>query len=229
MLKTAGSKHKNGSMLITTWCKRMNYFSLVLHCGALFYFIFFMFSRGFIMPQQLVVTAIGTDRTGIVSKLARLVTDCNCNIIDSRMAIFGGEFTFIMLLSGDPAAINRIEYLLPSLGLELDLTTMTKRTSAHQRKPVAAHYVLEYTGPDRVGTLGAITGLLASRQVYIGSLQSESRSDNSDGTRDNSNHTVMHTMMTLELPEGEQPEQIKTDIFALMQTMNLTGSFHAQT
>ena len=174
------------------------------------------------MPQQLVVTAIGTDRTGIVSKLARLVTDCNCNIIDSRMAIFGGEFTFIMLLSGDLAAISRIEHLLPGLGLELDLTTMTKRTSAHQPKPVAAHYVLEYTGPDRVGTLGAITGLLASHQVYIGSLQSQSRTETDNG------QSKMHTLMTLELPEGEQPEQIKTAIMALMAEMNLTGSFHAQ-
>jgi glycine cleavage system transcriptional repressor len=174
------------------------------------------------MPQQLVVTAIGTDRTGIVSKLARLVTDCNCNIIDSRMAIFGGEFTFIMLLAGDLAAISRIEHLLPGQGLELDLTTMTKRTSAHQRKAVAAHYVLEYHGPDRVGTLGAITGLLANRQVYIGSLQSESKAD-AQG------NSVMHTMMTLELPEGELPQHIETDVMALLAEMNLTGSFHAQT
>lgn len=174
------------------------------------------------MPQQLVVTAIGTDRTGIVSKLARLVTDCNCNIIDSRMAIFGGEFTFIMLLSGDPAAISRIEHLLPGLGLELDLTTMTKRTSAHQRKAVAAHYVLEYHGPDKVGTLGSITGLLASRQVYIGSLQSESKTT-PDG------QTMMHTIMTLELPEGEPAHAIEADVMALVTEMNLTGSFHAQT
>lgn len=174
------------------------------------------------MPQQLVVTAIGTDRTGIVSKLARLVTDCNCNIIDSRMAIFGGEFTFIMLLAGDLAAITRIEHLLPGLGLELDLTTMTKRTSAHQRKAVAAHYVLEYSGPDRVGTLGAITGLLASREVYIGSLQSES-------TNDAEGNALMHTIMTLELPQGEAPEQIEADIMALLSDMNLKGRFQAQT
>ena len=174
------------------------------------------------MPQQLVVTAIGTDRTGIVSKLARLVTDCNCNITDSRMAIFGGEFTFIMLLSGDPPAISRIEHLLPGLGLELDLTTMTKRTSAHQPKPVAARYVLEYTGPDRVGTLGAITGLLASHQVYIGSLQSQSQLATDKGP------SQMHTQMTLELPEGEQPEQVRAAVMALLAEMNLTGSFHAQ-
>ncbi len=175
------------------------------------------------MSQQLVVTAIGTDRTGIVSRLARLVTDCNCNITDSRMAIFGAEFTFIMLLSGDTAAISRIEHLLPGLGLELDLTTMTKRTSAHQRKPVAAHYVLQYSGPDKVGTLGAITGLLASRSVYIGSLQSQSKAEAGQA------QTMMHTIMTLELPEGEQPEQIEADIMALLQHMHLTGSFHAQT
>lgn len=173
------------------------------------------------MPQQLVVTAIGTDRTGIVSKLARLVTDCNCNITDSRMAIFGGEFTFIMLLSGDPASISRIEHLLPGLGLELDLTTMTKRTGAHQSRAVAAHYVLDYTGADRVGTLGAITGLLASHQVYIGSLQSQSRLDASGVLQ-------MHTQMTLEIPEGEQPDAIRSAVMALLTEMNLTGSFHAQ-
>lgn len=175
------------------------------------------------MPQQLVVTAIGTDRTGIVSKLARLVTDCNCNIIDSRMAIFGSEFTFLMLLSGDLAGISRIEHMLPNLGLELDLTTMTKRTTAHQSKPVAAHYVLEYSGVDRVGTLGAITGLLANRQVYIGALQSALRTDKVTGD------AVMHTLMTLELPQGEAPELILNDVMALLSELNLTGNFQAQT
>ncbi len=95
------------------------------------------------MPQQLVVTAIGTDRTGIVSQLARLVTDCNCNIVDSRMAIFGNEFTFIMLLSGDAAAISKIEYLLPSSAFELDLLTMSKRTSACTLPTLSAPYIVE--------------------------------------------------------------------------------------
>ncbi len=169
------------------------------------------------MPQQLVVTAIGTDRTGIVSKLARLVTDCNCNITDSRMAIFGGEFTFIMLISGDAAAISRIEHLLPALALELDLTTMAKRASAHQHRPVAAHYVLEYSGQDKVGTLGAITGLLASHEIYIAALQSQAQTSD------------QHTSMTLQLPEGLAPEKIEPEIMNLLQELGLNGSFHAQT
>ncbi len=172
------------------------------------------------MPQQLVVTAIGPDRTGIVSKLARLVTECNCNIIDSRMAIFGSEFTFIMLLAGDLPAISRIEYLLPALGLELDLTTMSKRTSAQPRTQVVAHYVLDYSGPDKVGTLGAITGLLASHNIYIGSLQSET-SQQVDGVK-------MHTQMTLELPEGINAIDIETELRSLMRQLGLQGHFQAQ-
>jgi len=172
------------------------------------------------MPQQLVVTAIGPDRTGIVSKLARLVTECNCNIIDSRMAIFGNEFTFIMLLAGDLAAISRIEHLLPALGLELDLTTMSKRTTGRPRTQVVAHYVLDYSGPDRVGTLGAITGLLAAHNIYIGSLQSATHAE--------PDCVMMHTQMTLELPEGVDAAIIAHELAALMQQLGLSGHFQAQ-
>lgn len=172
------------------------------------------------MPQQLVVTAIGPDKTGIVSKLARLVTECNCNIIDSRMAIFGNEFTFIMLLAGDLAAISRIEHLLPALGLELDLTTMSKRTTGRPRTQVVAHYVLDYAGPDKVGTLGAMTGLLAGHNIYIGSLQSATTSTDSG--------VQMRTQMTLELPEGINAQSVEHELTTLMQHLGLSGHFQAQ-
>ncbi|WP_026349451.1 glycine cleavage system protein R [Arsukibacterium perlucidum] len=170
------------------------------------------------MSQQLVITAIGADRTGIVSKLARLVTDYNANIIDSRMAVFGNEFTFIMLIQGDQAAISKIEYLIPALGLELDLTTMTKRTTARPRTQVVVHYVLEYSGPDRVGTLGAITGLMASHNIYIGSLQSAT-------TSDENNNVLLHSQMTLEIPEGVKPAAIESEVMTLLSELNLNGTF----
>lgn len=172
------------------------------------------------MAQQLVVTAIGTDRTGIVSQLARLVSDCNCNIVDSRMAIFGNEFTFIMLLAGDAAAISKIEYLLPSSGFDLDLLTMTKRTSAHQPPPLSAPYVLSYTGPDKVGTLGTISSLLADQQVYIGALRSETLQV----------HGIAHTktVMTVQLPADVEAGNIRRTLHQQLEKMGLTGSFEIQ-
>lgn len=196
----------------------------MVHSAAAFFLCLqFVAKVLIIMPQQLVVTAIGADRTGIVSKIARLVTDCQCNILDSRMAIFGAEFTFIVLISGEPSGIYRVEHLLPNLGLELNLTTMTKRTSAHLNKPVAAYYVLDYSGPNKVGTLGTITGFLENREVYIGSLQSAVRVDKHTATE------KTHTVMTLELPTTEAPENIIADLMTLLEQMSLIGTVQAQT
>ncbi len=174
------------------------------------------------MAQQLVVTAIGADRTGIVSQLARLVSDCNCNIVDSRMAIFGNEFTFIMLLSGDAAAISKIEYLLPSSAFEMNLLTMTKRTSSRVLPQLSAPYIIEYTGVDKVGTLGAISSLLAEHQVYIGALRSETIHPTVDGPA----HT--HTVMTVQLPTEMAVEQLRDLVMKKLAKMQLTGNFVLQ-
>ena len=73
-------------------------------------------------------------------------------------------------------------------------------------------------GPDRVGTLGAITGLLASQNIYIGSLQSATSVND-----DSSVH--MHSQMTLEIPDGVEPAEIESQVMALLAELNLTGTF----
>ncbi|WP_440055682.1 glycine cleavage system protein R [Pseudoalteromonas sp. T1lg65] len=123
--------------------------------------------------HQLVLTAIGEDRSGIVGELTQLVSDCNCNIIDSRIAILGNEFTFIMLLAGDMAAISRVEHTLPSKGMELGLLTMMKRTSSHQQSEFSAGYTLQYDGLDSPGTLSKVTRFFAQQGISICSLKSD--------------------------------------------------------
>ena len=61
------------------------------------------------LQHYLVITALGADRPGIVNTITRHVSSCGCNIEDSRLAMLGDEFTFIMLLSGSWNAINLIE------------------------------------------------------------------------------------------------------------------------
>lgn len=83
------------------------------------------------MTHYLVVTAIGTDRPGIVNEVTRHVSGCGCNIVDSRLGIFGNEFTFIMLLSGDWNSLMQLEISLPLRSQEWELITMMKRTERH--------------------------------------------------------------------------------------------------
>jgi len=123
--------------------------------------------------QQLVLTAIGDDRTGIVAELTQLVSECNCNIIDSRIAILGNEFSIIMLLSGDMAAISRIEHTIPVKSMEMGLLTMMKRTSNRSSCEFSAGYTLEYKGLDVAGTLSKVTSFLAEDNIGICSLKSD--------------------------------------------------------
>ncbi|MBU2968974.1 MULTISPECIES: glycine cleavage system protein R [unclassified Pseudoalteromonas] len=123
--------------------------------------------------QQLVLTAIGDDRTGIVAELTQLVSECSCNIIDSRIAILGNEFSIIMLLSGDMSAISRIEHTIPVKSMEMGLLTMMKRTTNRTGCDFCAGYTLEYKGIDTEGTLSKVTSFLAEDNIDICSLKSD--------------------------------------------------------
>lgn len=141
--------------------------------------------------QYLVVTAIGTDRTGIVSDLTRLVNDCSCNILDSRMAIFGQEFTFIMLLSGDRLAIAKVENSLPSTSHELGLLTMMKRTTRHKTLSAAPTLAIEYYGPDIPGSLNTVTQFLTEQNAYISSLKADAFHDCDDDLSKHATHITI--------------------------------------
>ena len=80
--------------------------------------------------HYLVITALGADRPGIVNTITRHVSSCGCNIEDSRLAMLGEEFTFIMLLSGSWNCNHLIESTLPLKGAELDLLIVMKRDGA---------------------------------------------------------------------------------------------------
>ena len=125
------------------------------------------------MSRYLVLTAMGADRTGCVSELTKLASECECNILDSRMAIFGSEFTFIMLLTGDTRAINKVEARIPKVAHSLDLITMMKRTSGHKTFDLVKHYQVEYSGIDQPGILKSMTAFFATRKIDISSLKSK--------------------------------------------------------
>ena len=52
------------------------------------------------MRRWFILSAIGTDRPGLVADLAQLIYDCDANLEDSRMTILGNEFAAILLCSG---------------------------------------------------------------------------------------------------------------------------------
>ena len=167
--------------------------------------------------HQIVLTAIGEDRPGIVSELTQLVSDCHCNIIDSRIAILGCEFTFIMLLQGDMSAISRIEHVLPTKAMELGLLTMMKRTTSHTPSEFCAGYTLEYTGIDTPGTLSKVTRFFADNHISICSLKSDTFNEETD--------TKMRCEVEFNIPIDVDIDKFKISFDSLSHTLNVDYIF----
>jgi glycine cleavage system transcriptional repressor len=132
-----------------------------------------------ILPQSqqhyLVVTALGSDRPGIVNTITRHVSSCGCNIEDSRLAMLGEEFTLIMLLSGSWNAITLIESTLPLKGAELDLLIVMKRTNANEQQATPMTVWVKVDVEDSPHLIERFTDLFDNQQMNIAELASKTQ------------------------------------------------------
>jgi glycine cleavage system transcriptional repressor len=110
----------------------------------------------------LVVTAVGTDRPGIVAEITDVLADRGANIADSRMALLGGEFALMMLISspeeGLTAVRSDVEGVAARLGLQL-IVKDTGSPSAHRAGHVRS-YEIQVHALDHPGIVHAVSSAL---------------------------------------------------------------------
>src|SRR6202521_2949544 len=80
------------------------------------------------MKQHLAVSAIGSDRTGMVHELTRVISESGGNISESRMASLGNEFAMLLLVSGNWHALAKLDTELKRLADTSSLSIHLKRT-----------------------------------------------------------------------------------------------------
>ncbi|AKL15219.1 TPA: glycine cleavage system transcriptional repressor [Kluyvera intermedia] len=168
----------------------------------------------------LVITALGADRPGIVNTITRHVSSCGCNIEDSRLAMLGEEFTFIMLLSGSWNAITLIESTLPLKGAELDLLIVMKRTAARPRPAMPATVWVQVEVPDSPHLIERFTALFDTFQMNIAELVS--RTQPGDATR----AAQLFIQITAHSPASQDASNIDQAFKALCTELNAQGSIN---
>ena len=87
------------------------------------------------------------------------------------MAILGGEFALLLLVSGPETAAAAVEKGAAPLGERLGLRVLLKRTGRGQRREYLP-YRISVTGFDRPGIVLRISEILARRGVNVASLES---------------------------------------------------------
>lgn len=142
---------------------------------------------------HLVLTAVGTDRPGIVEEVSDFILARGGNIEESRMAVLGGEFTLMVLVSGEESAAAAIE---GGLG-ELSLQAIARRTTAPNARvqPGALAYRLRATSLDHPGIVQRVSHLLAERGVNIERAECRSQPGPWSGA------PVFHLEMVLAIPD----------------------------
>ncbi|WP_117086025.1 ACT domain-containing protein, partial [Klebsiella pneumoniae] len=151
---------------------------------------------------HLVITALGRDRAGIVNAITRHAGECDCNIEDSRLAIFGEEFTFIMMLSGSWNAIAMLEATLPVLAAELDLLTVMKRTQRGHQPAATTGVSAQVTVPD----------------YTLAELVSKTRPE------DDTDAVLLEIQITAHHPTGENNAVLQQQFYRLCAELQAEGT-----
>jgi glycine cleavage system transcriptional repressor len=127
-----------------------------------------------------VLTAVGPDRVGIVDDIAAAVSGAGCNIEESKMAVLGGEFALIMLVSGPAASVQSMAASLPVLGGKLGLRIVSTPTHEPRGESGSAGgeekgrpYLLTAVSLDTPGIVHSVTAVLRSHAINIEDLETE--------------------------------------------------------
>jgi len=165
--------------------------------------------------QHLAVSAIGTDRTGMVHDLTRVITDCGGNIAESRMASLGAEFAMLLLVNGNWHALARIESELKRLAESGALTVHLRRTEARAPRKDMLPYSVDIVSLDQTGIVAGLSGFFASRNIDINEVATRSYSAAHTGA------PMFAVQMIINVPGKFHVSQLREEFMDYCDSMNL--------
>jgi glycine cleavage system transcriptional repressor len=132
--------------------------------------------------SHLILTAVGPDRVGLVEKISEFITRHGCNIEDSKMAVFYGEFALIVLIAGDGGNLVKVASDYRQIETETGLTLSLKTPAARSAPGPFLPYRLAASCMDHPGIVYRISAVLSSLGINIESMETETYAAPDSGT-----------------------------------------------
>ena len=173
------------------------------------------------MQQQLIITILGSDQFGVLSTLADTVSGVGCNILDSRQAIYGQDFSLTMIIEGSQSAITQAECLLPQTCQKHNLLSMMKRTKKHCKQNLEHLADVIIRGESTPGLIDQITDFFKQRNISVSAFRLKFLDKDEN---DAANEKPMKCKMVISIPHELEVEKIEHALQALLQPLNLLGS-----
>jgi len=167
------------------------------------------------MSTQLVISALGGDRPGIVDELSNIVYQHGLNIEDSRMTILGNEFAILLLISGDQQAIEKLQAKTADLEDALQMRLLIKTTSKSAPLTNTLPYKVEVHALDHPGIVRSVASFFSSRNINIVNLQTRSYAAPHTGSQMFSLH------LTIGIPADTNIAKLREAFTATCDELNL--------
>lgn len=169
------------------------------------------------------LSAIGRDRPGIVAGVSGALLRHGANVEDSRMAILGGHFTMMLIVSTPAEAdTEALRAELAATKDELGLGALTlEEVPAEQdvTRPEASHVVTVY-GADHPGIVHSVASTLAAAGVNVVDVATHLVAEQGE-------QPLYAMMMEVELPSGLEADRLEADLRQTADRENLDLSVRA--
>jgi glycine cleavage system transcriptional repressor len=123
--------------------------------------------------ENLILTAVGPDKIGLVGKLSEFIVQKGCNIEDSKMAVFCGEFAIILLVSGESKKLQQIVNTFNELEIQTGLSLSIRRPSSRKTPDPTLPYKLVASCMDHPGVVHRLSSVLSHLAINIESMETK--------------------------------------------------------
>jgi glycine cleavage system transcriptional repressor len=168
-----------------------------------------------VIKQLIVINAIGSDRTGLVYDLTRVVADCGGNIVESRMSALGTDFAMLLLVSGNWHTLAKLEGELKKLSEASGITATLRRTEQRPTRPDVVTYTVDVVCLDQSGIVYNLAGFFSSRGIDIAELNTRSYAAAHTGA------PMFAVQMVIHIPSRIHIAALREEFLDLCDQMNL--------
>ncbi|MCZ7647641.1 MAG: transcriptional regulator [Planctomycetota bacterium] len=169
------------------------------------------------MPEHAVLTAVGPDKPGLVDAVSKFILECGGNLEDSRMAVLGGEFAMLILVSGSEAAMGKVLAGAEAAGARAGLSLQARRTRAPEQAAASGTipYALDAYSMDHPGIVQRISHFLAERGINVRALETRLSLAPVTG------QPLFSLHATLDVPSGVKVAQLRASLEAIGADENI--------
>ena len=169
--------------------------------------------------NSLIISAVGSDRPGIVSEISGVITSHGGNIEKSRMTRLGSDFTIIMLVMVDSKWEESLLVALQAIK-ELSITTKgtetnTVITGENYQVTAGENCQISLSGADNEGIVKVLSKYLAGKSINI--LEMETHISNAPIT----GTPLFNLLAIITIPDNIDLAEIQSDLTLIAQKLGV--------